>query len=183
MKDAVGYKDLNELLLGLLETNSPTKRLLFLNEWLIQCDYDATALSPALELLELHRTRKANEGATGGKATKVDPHDALIDVIKDLKGVIKTSTTPEPKAARKTKTGDTYKRPCWVKTCSGVICDECSDPIDGCAFRWKRDGVYSSYHPTCIPMRDKALFEGVKGYREHFKLNDGPVLRLVDEVA
>lgn len=183
MEPIISYNDFNSVILDLLKTNSPSKRITILNEWLFNKHYDKSEIAIVFQYLEFQRSEKAKQGAIGGSEPKIKAKEkevangVLINVLNGLMDVIEANKTAPviqapAKPVRSLKTGTDYKHPLWVKTCTGVFCDECGAVIDGCAFRWKRNGEYTSYHPTCIPIEHQATFENVKGYRTHFCLDE-----------
>jgi hypothetical protein len=169
-------KDINheilELLIVLLKTNSPSKRLEAVLKWANDYGYKSEVLVPITSLLEAQKAEKANQGAIGGKGLrKVQEQCEQTAILKEMRDLMSQGVGLAPAKAKKTKElAQDFTSPMWAWKCS-ALCTHCGDKIDGCAFRWKKQGVYSSYHPTCIPTEHQSLFENIKGYRDYFKLD------------
>ena len=155
------------LMTALLKTNSPAKRIEATNKWAASYGYDKKSVASIVLLLQSQKSEKANQGAVGGKSSAKNGTEQIA-ILRDIRDALSQSTAAK-KGASKAAVQD-YSLPMWAWKCSAV-CTMCGDRIDGCGFRWKRNGQYSSYHPTCIPAEYKDTFENIKGFRAHFKLD------------
>jgi hypothetical protein len=166
------------MIMQLLTTNSPKKRIEIINHWITEENFPVSKLQPILDFLEAQKSSKANEGSIGGKAKgslqtqeEITDQTTLLSKMCGILEDIKTTNTLVVKNKRTKKEPQiTYSSPIWVSKCQAP-CTKCKDQIDGAAFRWKRDGLYESYHATCVPTEHREVFEAVKGYRQHFQLD------------
>jgi hypothetical protein len=157
------------LFLALLKTNSPKKRIETTKKWTANNGYDDKSIEPIVQLLEAQQSDKANQGAVGGKSP-VKKGAEQVSILREMRDMMADGANVLAPGKKSKEVGQNYVAPIWVWNCSAT-CTECGDKIEGCGFRWKRSGQYSSFHPTCIPIEHKMVFEAVKGYRNHFKLD------------
>jgi hypothetical protein len=165
------------MIIQLLTTNSPKKRIGIVNDWITKYDFPLAKMQPILHHLHNQMTFKEQQGSIGGKS-KGPPSNKSADNSTEIVLLARIATLLEanqkaPAATKRSKkeAQETYLSPIWVSKCT-ASCTLCRGAIESCpAFRWKRDGLYESFHPTCIPNEHRVLFEAVKGYRSHFALD------------